>query len=105
MQSINDRVINVPIADEDIIKTVTSLPRSSSNDGFLIVNLKRMKCLKKNEKQEKVQIDQLFEALEYLRMHHLDYKDILPNEVIREFMDDSNDESEPMDIQTTDQGK
>ena len=95
----------MPIADEDIIKTVTSLPRSSSNDGFLIVNLKRMKCLKKNEKQEKVQIDQLFEALEYLRMHHLDYKDILPNEVIREFMDDSNDESEPMDIQTTDQGK
>ena len=94
MQSMNDRVINVPMQDDDIIKTVTSLPRNSTNDGFLTINLKRMKSLKKNEMQEKVQVEQLFEALEYLRKNHPDYKDVLPNEVIEEFMDDMDGQFE-----------
>ena len=31
MDVINDRVINVPISDEDVVKTVISLPRSKDN--------------------------------------------------------------------------
>ena len=62
-------VINVPIQDDDIVKTITCLPRTSANDGFITVNLKRMKSLRKNEMQEDVKPDQLFEALEYLRLN------------------------------------
>ena len=64
MQSINDRVINVPIQDDDIVRTVTCLPRTTKNDGYITVNLKRMKSLKRSEIQETVKPDQLFEALE-----------------------------------------
>ena len=104
MQSNNDRVINVPIQDDDIVKTITCLPRTSANDGFITVNLKRMKSLRKNEMQEDVKPDQLFEALEYLRLHHPDYKDVLPNEVIEEFMDDNDSVNEAIN-EDLDQGK
>ena len=90
MNSLYDRVICVPIADDDIVKTVTSLPRTSENDGYITINLKRMKSLKKNEMQETVKVEQLFEALEYLRLHHPDYKDVIANDVIEEFMDDDD---------------
>ena len=41
MQAMNDRVINVPIEDGDIIKEVTSLPRTKKNSGMIAVKLKR----------------------------------------------------------------
>ena len=96
MESMNDRVICVPIPDEDVIKSVTCLPRTSANDGYITVNLKRMKSLKKNEMQETVLPNQLLDGLEYLRLNHQDYKDIVPNEIIEEFMenDESNDKIE-----------
>ena len=36
-----DRVINIAIPDDDVIKTVTSLPRTPDNDGLINVKLKR----------------------------------------------------------------
>ena len=40
MDLFNDRVINVPIEDDDLIKTARLLPRSENN-GLVPVNLKR----------------------------------------------------------------
>ena len=103
MESMNDRVICVPIPDDDVIKSVTSLPRTTANDGYITVNLKRMKSLKKNEMQETVQPNQLLEGLEYLRLNHPDYKDIVPNDIIEEFMnDESIDEIESKENEKSD---
>ena len=97
MQSNNDRVINVPISDEDIVKTVTSLPRNKSNDGYIIVNLKRMMSIKKPYMAEKVQTEQLLEAVEFLRLNHQDYKDVVQSDVIDEFMEDSGENEFPVE--------
>ena len=106
MQSNYDRVINVPIQDDDIVKTVTCLPRTSLNDGYITVNLKRMKSLKKIENQQDLNPNQLMEALEYLRLHHPDYHDVLPNEVIDMFMDvESEGENGSSHNQNDDLGK
>jgi len=35
MDATNDRLINVPISDEDIVKTVQSLPRTSEKSGII----------------------------------------------------------------------
>ena len=40
MDMFNDRVINVPIEDDDLLKTARALPRSENN-GLVPVNLKR----------------------------------------------------------------
>ena len=41
MDAMNDRVINVAIEDHDIIKEVTSLPRTKKNCGMITVGMKR----------------------------------------------------------------
>ena len=41
MAAMNDRVINVPIADENIAKRLNSLPRTEKNSGMVNVGLKR----------------------------------------------------------------
>ena len=89
MKSNNDKVIMVPIPDEDLIKNVTSLPRTRENDGYINVNLKRMKSMKKVEMQEVVQPEQLLAGLEYLRQNHPDYKDVVPRDIIEEFIESS----------------
>ena len=45
MDVFNDRVINVPLEDEDLLKTARSLPRSENN-GVVPINLKRKLDLK-----------------------------------------------------------
>ena len=87
MHSNNDRVINVPIPDDDVIKNVTSLPRTRANDGYITVNLKRLKSMKKEHMQETIHPQQLLDGLEYLRSNHPDYKDVIPRDIIEEFLE------------------
>ena len=63
MQAIADRVINVPIMDEDIINTVTSLPRPPDKSGLVGVRLKRKMDLKNAHIESFVRPFMLFEAL------------------------------------------
>ena len=41
MAAMNDRVINVPISDDNIAKRVTSLPRTEDDSGMINIGLKR----------------------------------------------------------------
>ena len=93
MHSNNDRVINVPIPDDDVVKNVTALPRTRQNDGYVVVNFKRKKSLKKTEMKQMLQPEKLLEGLEYLRKNHPDYKEIVPIDIIHEFleMEEEND--------------
>ena len=71
-----DRVINVPIDDDDIIKTVSSLPRTEKNHGMVTVGLKRDMSLKNFHKKEMVSPERVYNALIYLKANHPQYKDM-----------------------------
>ena len=47
MAAMNDRVINVAIADDNIAKLVDSLPRTEDNSGLVNVGLKRKLNMRK----------------------------------------------------------
>ena len=50
MEALNDRVINIPIQDDNIAKVVNTLPRSESNSGMVNVKLKRKMKMKNYHK-------------------------------------------------------
>ena len=50
MNAMNDRVINVPIGDDNIAKRVNSLPRTEDNSGMINVGLKRKLNMKNYHK-------------------------------------------------------
>ena len=76
MEAMNDHIINVPIEDDDIIKTVTSLPRTQKNNGLITVGLKRDMALKKMEKLQMIHPERVYVALLHLKENHPSYKNI-----------------------------
>ena len=66
-------MINIPIPDDDVIKTVTSLPRTPQNSGLIEVQLKRKFIYKtpyRNQFQDKAKLEK---ALDYLIQNHPSY--------------------------------
>ena len=80
MKVTNDRLINVPIPDDDVVKTVTSLPRTPQQDGLINLKLKRKMEYKSYHEIETVRPNLIYQALEYLQRNHPEYKEmkILP---------------------------
>ena len=76
MDATNDRLINVPISDDDIAKTVKSLPRTPDKDGFINLKYKRKMEYKSYYKFETVRPHIVYESLLYLKEHHPEYKGI-----------------------------
>ena len=76
MSKMNDHVINVPIGDDDIIKTVNALPRTQINNGLVTVGLKRDVAMKNFHKLQKVRPDKVHEAILYLKDNHPSYANI-----------------------------
>ena len=76
MPAIYDHVINVPIGDDDIIKTVTSLPRTQLTNGLVTVGLKRDMAIKKFHKLQLIRPDKICEAISHLKENHPSYANI-----------------------------
>ena len=76
MNTLNDRVICVPIEDDDVVKTVDSLPRNSTNNGLVWVRFKRQLGKKSHYLSEMVRPQKIYEALHCLKSHHPAYKNI-----------------------------
>ena len=76
MMAMNDRVINVPINDDNIARRVKSLPRTEENSGMINVGLKRKLNMKNYHKYGLINPVRVFKACEYLVNHHPDYKNI-----------------------------
>ena len=76
MDAMNDKVVNVPINDDDIIKEVTSLPRTEKNSGMVNIKLKRKMGIKNYHKMGLIRPEKIYQALKYLKDHHPEYKDI-----------------------------
>ena len=91
-----DRIVNVPIPDDDIIKSVNSLPRNSDNSGLIKVQLKRDLSFKTVHKEEMIRPKILPEAVNYLKLNHPSYHDVntLP-------LDDENMEESASDNEST----
>ena len=94
MDSMNDRVINVAIEDDDIIKEVTSLPRTEKNSGMITVGMKRKLDLKNYHKFGMIRPDKIYDALVYLKKNHPEYKNIDITQMddwIKEYHSQDND--------------
>ena len=52
IRALKYRIINVPMANEDISKTVTSFPRTEEKAGVIAVKLKRMMVMKNCHAEE-----------------------------------------------------
>jgi hypothetical protein len=81
MDAMNDRVINAAIEDDDIIKHVTSLPRTEQNSGMITVGMKRKMDIKNYHKLGMIRPENIYKALLYLKDNHPDYKDVAVTEM------------------------
>ena len=67
MPAIKDKTIVIPLEDEDIQKTVKSLPRLPSESGIIDIQWKRRIGQKNCHLQAKVDPSKIFKALEFLK--------------------------------------
>ena len=67
MAACKDKLINIPINEEDVINSVQSLPRTPNEAGLLEVKLKRKMEYKNVHKQSYVDPKKIFKALEFLK--------------------------------------
>ena len=75
-EKMHDRIVNVPIPDDDIIKSVTSLPRRADMSGLINVQLKRQLHYKNAHIEEMVRPNLLPDAVSYLKKNHPSYHDV-----------------------------
>ena len=76
MNCINDRVINIPISDDNISKNVSSLPRNEDNSCLVYIGLKRKLDMKNYHKHGMINPENVFEACIYLINHHPEYRNV-----------------------------
>ena len=76
MEVFNDRVINLKMDDENLVKNVKTLPRTTDNIGTVNVCLKRTKKLSQWHKLEKIRPKKINTALKFLQQNHPLYADL-----------------------------
>ena len=67
MTGTHDRIVNVPVHEEDILNTIKSLPRTPQEAGIIPVQLKRKKEYKNTHKEEYVSVPKIKAALKTLK--------------------------------------
>merc|ERR1712239_57033 len=66
--ALKDRLINVPINDEDIRNTIEKMPRTPNEAGLIGVALKRKKEYKNMHKHQLINPEKLFKILNKLKL-------------------------------------
>ena len=102
MDVLNDRVINVPISDEDVVRNVTSLPRTKETNGLINLKMKRRMMYKSYYQMQAARPEMIYKALYYFKENNPFYKDVklLPYE---EFIKDCQDETDQDNEITTEE--
>ena len=67
MASLKDKIVNVPIEEADVTKTLDLLPRTPTKGGLIEVKLKRKKKYKNYHRQEYIDVNKLYKALNFLK--------------------------------------
>ena len=97
MTAITDRVVNVPITDDDIIRTVSQLPRLPSDAGIIAVDFKRKTDMKSSVLKEFINVHRLGPALVKLKeLGHPGYKFVTIN---AEYLDSIEKASSNSDVE------
>ena len=65
--ALKDRIVNVPVNDDDIINTVTQLPRTPAEAGLIEVDLKRKKEYKTSHVKQLIDPKKCYKMLEVLK--------------------------------------
>ena len=65
--ALKDRLINIPINDDDIVNTLEQMPRTPRAAGLVGVALKRKKEYKNSHKNQLIDPNKLFKMLEKLK--------------------------------------
>ena len=65
--AMKDKIVNVPIREDDIASTLQSLPRTPTEGGLVEVKLKRKLEYKNHHRHEYVNPSKLFSAISYLK--------------------------------------
>ena len=70
-----DKLVNIPISKNDVINTLTNLPRTPSEAGLVEVKLKRKLGYKGYHRNEYINTENIFKALKVLKEKgHPDYQ-------------------------------
>ena len=67
MAGVKDRLVNVPVHENDVINTINSLPRTPHEAGIIPVKLKRKVEYKNTHKEEYVSVSKIKAALKSLK--------------------------------------
>ena len=95
MPGVKDRIVNVPMREEDISKTIHSLPRTQNASGMVAVKWKRKMEMKNCHMEEYVRPSRLIEAVKKLKdIGNPFYQDIKVDENFYK----TNDGDENMDV-------
>ena len=65
--ALKDKIINVPVKDDDIVNTMTRLPRTPNEAGLIEVDLKRKVEYKNSHLQQLIDPKKCFKMLELLK--------------------------------------
>ena len=65
--ALKDKVINVPVNEDDIINTITRLPRTPNEAGLIEVDLKRKVEYKNSHIKQLINPEKCFKMLELLK--------------------------------------
>ena len=94
MFALKDRVINVPLTDDDIEATTNILPRVNSNNFLVNVKLKRTMHLKNVHSESLVRPNALICALEKFKALGNSHYEVVVIDRISPFTLESNKDSE-----------
>jgi hypothetical protein len=108
--ALKDKIVNVPIENDDVQKTlncVTQLPRCIGESGIIPVKLKRKMCYKNTVLSSYVDPDLMVQAVQFLRDRgHPGYLEININrDAVQDYTeveDTLSDDGEDMDISDSD---
>ena len=67
MAAVKDKLVNIPIAESDIMNTLECLPRTPADGGLIEIKLKRKVAYKNYHRQEFVNPMKLHAALKFLK--------------------------------------
>ena len=62
MAAVKDKLVNIPLNDEDVINTIKNLPRTPTEAGLLEVKLKRKMEYKNYHQYEYISPDKIFKS-------------------------------------------
>ena len=63
----HDRLVNIPIGEQDVVNTLNSLPRTPTEAGIVTVGLKRKLEYKNTHLQQLIDVKKIYEYLHYLK--------------------------------------